>query len=325
MYDNSDFSMYNVRKMYDIHIHVRDTNLRRVPDPSRGSRTSSTRRQDVEPHGGTTAYRATHRVGAFASDSCARAASVAKAVQAYRFPRVRLSNSGVEAGEGAFARSVYRVCDVYPGSEQGNRREADKGSMPVVEGRGPTAPAPIFVPLNEDEIEVIDRLGRLRAEKYRGRTDTWGKGLLGTNHIDPMVRGVAGEWAFAKWMNKMLRTSLFHVDEKNHRYGDGGKDFFVFDQRIDVKENGKGDTLFIKRCEHGRIIPLKADIYVLTQLVNPSRVLLIGWIKNKGSNLDRFAPARRGEHHNIEIPAAALLPMGRLVQLFNARRMEVQS
>lgn len=188
--------------------------------------------------------------------------------------------------------------------------------MAVVEGRGRVAPSPVNVALTESDWQLIDRLGRLRAEKYQGRSGYSG-GLMG-NAVDPNIVGVAGETAFRYWMNAKLKVSAFNIDQGDQF--DAGWDFNVCGVKVDVKSGQAPKELKITRVRHGHLRPINADIFVLIRVDLAQRfVKLLGWIKKKEIEKFNRSPLANAEHWNLIADIEDLKPMNRLVQYFSAK------
>lgn len=195
--------------------------------------------------------------------------------------------------------------------------------MATVEGRGLLAPSPKFVVMHGDELEIIRAAGRVKAQKYETRADSYGKGYMATS-TDPTFHGDVGEAAFAKWMNREMGRTLFVPDMTLKAKGDGGIDFRAAGLTFDVKAvTAPADSdlsILVRRSDNGRLYPLNSDIYPCVSTHDLLKPALLGWVRK--SQMVRFAksPRRDATHFNIEIPRADLLPMNRLVALMRSRQ-----
>lgn len=188
----------------------------------------------------------------------------------------------------------------------------------LVEGKGFVAPAPQDERLSKGTLAALEMEAKRRSEyrRYAQRADRWGVGF------DPnaILRGLAGEQAFAQFVNRRLRTSL-SVDCRLIRNGDGGRDFEAFGESIQVKCRGRrfGKNLIRVIDDKGRLRPMGFGVccFALWQdnALSRSRVSLLGWVSaDDARQYGRRVKSTRGDHHNIEISDEMLRPMSQLIE-----------
>ncbi len=187
------------------------------------------------------------------------------------------------------------------------------------EGKGAVVPSPVKVGISGGELRHLARVAESRDQSraYSTRTDVWGRGLTS----DPTLKGLVGELATCKYLNRKLGTSL-DVDETERPAGDGQCDVPVFGVRIQVKTRERPGCLLVRRqAEDGRALEIKWHVCVCctwdgrTDAAGGATVELAGWVSRFALPTDgRFTEARRGEHMNLELPDEQLQPMNRLAQ-----------
>jgi hypothetical protein len=175
--------------------------------------------------------------------------------------------------------------------------------------------------MNADEIRIIEDEGRRRAEfrtDYRRGLSRWKGGLCGK--VEAIVRGLLGEWATARWLNERFGERLFELDTVLRERGDGGKDFDCFGVKIDVKATS---TPMVRRIDDGRLIALRADIYVFGDARKHSLILLCGWITQ--ARMIEVSPVcktpiAQATHFNLEPPLQELEHMKDLFRRLKVER-----
>lgn len=168
--------------------------------------------------------------------------------------------------------------------------------------------------------------------KYSFRSDQWGQGLIG----NAVLAGLLGEQAFANFINKRLPGLGVSPNTELLAYGDGGRDFVIFGQRIQVKNRPRGGRDLLIRREKpttngslGKLLRFDADIYVKVSC--PARgtddytqATIDGWCRDRRLMHGRFISARAGNHMNIEIPDNQLLCASGLVRHLKILRWEAE-
>jgi hypothetical protein len=196
-----------------------------------------------------------------------------------------------------------------------------------IEGRGIVPPAPIRVAVRMTRFFRFRELAARReaGHRYSHSSRAWARGFVAR----PMLIGLMGEEAFATFASLRLRKFgvRVEVDEKYRSGGDDGIDFRVAGVGIQVKTRQKsGDLLIRREDEGGQLLTLPWDIVVVATWVDTGdddyclSVSLDGWVSKRQliQNGD-FQPARRGQHHNLELPDQFLNPMGSLVKVLRAQ------
>lgn len=152
------------------------------------------------------------------------------------------------------------------------------------EGVGLHPPKPFPVHLTKPEVNESRQWALRKAEKYRNRKDTWGKGII-HQHGAPDLIGALGEKAFQLWGERSgIRMPLpnWMLIEGG---GDGGIDAVVSGVSVDVKTRQ-----FTTRNNHvvcawvdKTLARLAADVYAFFRLTGPhglevQTVEFVGWV-----------------------------------------------
>lgn len=194
--------------------------------------------------------------------------------------------------------------------------------MANVEGRGQRAPVGKVVNLSTCELDELRRLGRNRANfrRYEQRKDAWGKGFA----MDAAFIGMVGELAVAKCFNSALGSEVLKIDTVDRKFGDPGYDFKIGDLTFDVKANRtNGRPLLVRRVDDKkRIVPLRADAYVLVDAQDVSKPRVMGFAWAGKMHLFARSPHRDAKHCNIIVPREQLNQIGRLIAAVEAQRLQ---
>jgi hypothetical protein len=192
-----------------------------------------------------------------------------------------------------------------------------------VEGKGLIAPAPEKVYLERMELEYLKSIAEAR-EKRRGysrRNDSWGRGVID----NPTLMGLCGEYALASWLTERLGIPV-RLDESDTPLGDGGTDFLIAAQRVQVKtRRRRGDSLLRRMNERGTLCPINWNFFVTATYnreADESLVTLDGVTKaDRWRNDGSFVVGRAGPWMNLELQDFQMEPMTRLVEALEVARL----
>lgn len=195
--------------------------------------------------------------------------------------------------------------------------------MATVEGRGNVAPAPVGMSVPSYAVVSMRDEAERRSgfRNYGGRTDQWGKGLLGSDPALPILVGLVGEWAFAEFVNSRTGKKFCETDFKLRKRGDGGCDFRILGtvHQLKTKRDVRGENLIRRVDQHGKTLDLLPGRYVFAQWDPAIAVChLLGWCLAEVVLDCPFEPARVGMHTNLRVPNERLNSMASLISAIQA-------
>lgn len=180
------------------------------------------------------------------------------------------------------------------------------------EGRGRVAPSPIQIKVQPADMRWLTEVA-MRRDEHRGYSmsrDSWKRGMVS----NPTLIGMVGEFAIERFLLRRGIASSFVDDRLNN--GDGGVDGEIHGITYQVKTAQRlYSTCLVRRVNGRGVRPLVADRFIFACWKNGDAVCLLrGWCTK--SDVRRYSSrikSTRGEHHNLEMPACELSPMGRLI------------
>jgi hypothetical protein len=201
--------------------------------------------------------------------------------------------------------------------------------MMWTEGVGRKPPAPVVVRLESSDVRILVENARERARlrKYAGN-DPWKRGIIQkpldvfgeivAPDVRPIVVGDFGEWAAAKYLGGTIDLVL-------RKSGDGGTDLVIHGFPMQIKLTQRRDGLNLVRVSdhRGRKVEFTARVHVFCDWdeSQPDRVRLRGWMWTDDLRPLRVSTSRFGKWRNVSPDADLLLPMARLKDELEARRI----
>ena len=206
--------------------------------------------------------------------------------------------------------------------------------MVQVEGIGKKPPKQHDIKLTAGDLQQIIREARRRAEfrGYASRRDAWGRGHVDTivvqgvgvveREIAPIVAGIAGEYAVGCLVDKRCGTKCL-PDLKLRQTGDGGTDLCPSGYRLDVMARTRDYETFLVRShnDYAKQVEHKCDAFVFATWWPGLIVSVHGWLTAADVVARTPQSARRGDHRNYEVAPDELLPMSRLFQEVESRKL----
>jgi hypothetical protein len=206
--------------------------------------------------------------------------------------------------------------------------------MVQVEGIGQKPPAPHDIKLTSGDLHILIKEAITRCE-YRGygnQSDAWGRGHVDgvsipgvgcvPRHAAPIAAGLVGEYATCWLIDKRCGTKCL-PDFKLRLNGDGGTDLSPYGMRLDVKTRTSDYGTFLVRAfnDHGKKVNHNCAAFVFATWRQSVIVTIHGWITCDSAICCPVVDARRGEHTNHEIQPHDLLPMSRLFDEIESRKL----
>jgi hypothetical protein len=178
--------------------------------------------------------------------------------------------------------------------------------------RQQTTPRRQVVRLDGDLVlRVKERAMQQSMERdYRGRGDTWGRGLcddrpgMPREAVGPFV-GLLGEAALVEWLNGQFGRRVVELDLEPRANGDGGCDVLAMGVPIQVKtRTGDYGVSLVRRYRgDGTAEQPRSRIHVFAQVerLHEHQPVLLGWSWTDDVFRLPVVPARRGDHMNSEV------------------------
>lgn len=196
----------------------------------------------------------------------------------------------------------------------------------IVEGVGPKAPMQIQVRLTRNELIAVKDIAIERAafRQYRGRCDTWGRGIkdeieiagVGTlpRDVRPIFAGTLGEYAVKSWLQSRVSGTV-ELDLSLKQTGDYGVDLQAYGLTMQVKtrQNMERVNLIRHTTERGYRLtwPWVAACFC-EWTSGGSVVYLVGWQWKSAIEQMPLEIGVAGGWLNVEVRDESLLPFARL-------------
>jgi hypothetical protein len=190
-----------------------------------------------------------------------------------------------------------------------------------IEGKGNVEPCPVRVSISKADLALLsseaDRRNRHRG--YASGGTAWKRGLT----RNPILMGMVGELATERFLCEQgIRCTVLDFSLND---GDGGKDAEIANVVYQVKTgSGMFATCLVRRIsDRHDLQELVADRFIFCCWSYGDAVCILrGWCTREVLRADsKRMKARKGNHHNLEIPATSLSRMQDLASLI---KQEVQ-